>query len=132
MASGVRFNHIPQTIDRLRSARSQIVRKSAFDVERYAKQGAPVDTGALKNSIYTVTEDSSGFGRARPDVAPGASLFPEVHRPPEGHALVVVGVSYGIFQELGTIHMAAHPYMYPAAVRARPEFLAAFNRLEEM
>lgn len=34
----------------------QVVRKTAFDVEGIAKQLAPVDTAALRNSIHT-TED---------------------------------------------------------------------------
>ena len=33
---------------------SRVVRKAAFDVERGAKLRAPVDTGALKNSIHVV------------------------------------------------------------------------------
>jgi len=34
-----------------------VVDKTAFDVERGAKQRAPVDTGALKNSIHVVDGD---------------------------------------------------------------------------
>ena len=33
-----------------------VIDKAAFDIERGAKQRAPVDTGALKNSIH-VTKD---------------------------------------------------------------------------
>ena len=36
----------------------QVVRKTAFDIERIAKDLAPVDTGALKNSIHVVTGKS--------------------------------------------------------------------------
>ena len=44
-----------------------VVVKAAFDVERLAKQRAPVDTGALKNSIHVVDgeEFSITFERAR-------------------------------------------------------------------
>jgi hypothetical protein len=41
------------------------VRKVAFAVEAKAKQLAPVDTGALKNSIHTVTSKSSGYAKAK-------------------------------------------------------------------
>ena len=37
-----------------------VVDKAAFDVERGAKQRAPVDTGALKNSIHVVDGDEFG------------------------------------------------------------------------
>jgi hypothetical protein len=37
-----------------------VVDKAAFDIERGAKQNAPVDTGALKNSIHVV--DGEEFG----------------------------------------------------------------------
>ena len=36
----------------------QVCKKTAFDVEGIAKQMAPVDTGALKNSIHVVKEDT--------------------------------------------------------------------------
>ena len=35
-----------------------VVTKAAFDIERGAKERAPVDTGALKNSIHVVGGDS--------------------------------------------------------------------------
>ena len=40
---------------------SAVIRKTAFDVERGAKQRAPVDTGALKNSIHVTFGDSPNF-----------------------------------------------------------------------
>ena len=55
----------------------------------YAKDRAPVDTGALKNSIN----------------------FEKVG---EGVYWVSDGVEYGIYQELGTRFMAAQPFMVPA------------------
>jgi hypothetical protein len=50
---------------------------------------APVDTGALMNSLHT-------------------------EHPGQGSWLVADGVEYGIYQELGTWKMAAHPFMTPA------------------
>lgn len=44
---------------------SKIVRKTAFNVESGAKQNAPVDTGFLRASVFTVTDRTSGFGGAR-------------------------------------------------------------------
>jgi hypothetical protein len=69
----------------------------ANDVLIGAIARAPVDTGALMNSLQTEN--------------PGRNSW-NVHD----------GVEYGIFQELGTYKMAAHPFMIPSA-------WAAGNRL---
>ncbi len=84
---------------------ADVIAKAALDVESDAKENAPVDTGALKASIFT--EILSGGATAR--VGPT--------------------VSYGIFQELGTHKMRAHPYLIPALERVRASFLAAWKEL---
>jgi HK97 gp10 family phage protein len=61
----------------------------AFQVEGEAKVRAPVDTGALRNSIHTEKKK--------------AGLY-----------WVADGVEYGIYQELGTYKMRAQPFMVPA------------------
>jgi HK97 gp10 family phage protein len=61
----------------------------AFQVEGIAKTLAPVDTGALRNSL-------------------------ETEKIQEGLYQVHDGVEYGIYQELGTYKMAAHPFLIPA------------------
>lgn len=58
--------------------------------EGYAKKLAPVDTGNLRNSItHTVDED-------------------------EPAAYIGTNVEYAPYQELGTIHMKAQPFLKPA------------------
>lgn len=95
---------------------SEAVRKTAFAIEGDAKILAPVDTGALRASIYTVTDRSSGFssavaGTSRPDqIAQEMPLSPSPLI-----AFVAVGMEYGIYLEYGTRHMAARPFMFPAA-----------------
>ena len=81
------------------------VRKTARSIERDAKIMAPVDTGNLKNSIST---DVTGDGRT---ASMRATIGPTAH--------------YGIYQELGTSRMAAQPYLFPAADRHEPGFIAA-------
>lgn len=61
-------------------------------IEGDAKQNAPVDTGALRNSI--------AFERV-------GELIYSVHD----------GVFYGVFNELGTRYMRAHPFFIPAVER---------------
>ena len=39
----------------------QVCKKTAYDVEGIAKQMAPVDTGALKNSIHVVKGETHSF-----------------------------------------------------------------------
>ena len=62
----------------------------AHQVEGISKALAPVDTGALKNSINTKRQKRHEWR-------------------------VQDGVEYGIYQELGTSRMAPHPFMVPAA-----------------
>jgi HK97 gp10 family phage protein len=84
---------------------ARALRKTAHDIEADAKALAPVDTGALKNSIST---DISGDGRF-------ASM----------HAEIGPTVDYAHFVEAGTSRMGPQPYMRPAAERRFPGFRRA-------
>lgn len=102
----------------------QILRKLAFEVEKTAKQLAPYETTALRNSIYTQTDKYDGYDKAVSEVA---SKRPDakVHRNPKpgkGEAIVGPCVEYGIYQEFGTSKMAAQPYMTPAVEAIRSKF----------
>lgn len=57
--------------------------------ESYAKGSCPVDTGNLRNSI--------------------------THEVGDGYVEIGSAVEYAPFVELGTVHMAARPYLTPAA-----------------
>lgn len=87
------------------------IRKTARDIERDAKIMAPVDTGNLRNSIST---EITGDGRSG---SMTAIIGPTAH--------------YGIYQELGTSRMAAQPYLFPAADRHEPGFIAAMAQAAE-
>ena len=67
----------------------QVLHSIALQVEAEAKPLAPVDTGALVNSIHTEKVE-------------------------DGLYRISDGVEYGIYQELGTSRMAAQPFMVPA------------------
>jgi HK97 gp10 family phage protein len=105
------FNKLPQLKGQSKQKASQAVRKAAFDIEAGAKQRAPVNTGALKNSIEATGED----GKA---LAAGGLM-----------AEIGPGVDYGIFVELGTHKQAAKPYLTPAAEAVKPSFLEAMKRI---
>lgn len=82
-------------------------------IEADAKQRCPYRTGNLRRSIHTAgfrkgqrfyggTDDN---GKPVPDYAV-----------PGNQTVVVVGTNagYGVYVELGTVHMAAQPYLGPA------------------
>lgn len=94
------FDRLATLPAEVRRRLSLAVRKSAADVEARAKVRAPVDTGALKNSIQARPVD-------------------------ELTSEVVVGVDYAAHQEFGTVKMAAHPYLRPAVEEVAPAFDAA-------
>lgn len=96
---------------RVGAAASLAVRKTAADVERDAKINAPVDTGALKNSIGTTLTGDGRHGSMTATIGPT--------------------VNYGIFVELGTSKMGAQPYLFPAADRHAPTFLAALAQIRD-
>lgn len=122
------FNHFQQLADALEEASSQIVRKTAFDIQADAANLAPVDTGFLRNSIYVATWDASTYGHG--GITP--ELLDEVETPgSEQEAIVAVGAEYGIYIEFGTRFMPADPYFFQAVDFARPYFEDAMARLEE-
>ena len=92
-------------------------RRMAFQIEKEAKQLAPKDTGALRNSIYTVTQKTDGYSAASSaakSANPAVTTAP--HPAPTGDVIANVGpcVDYAEYQEFGTSRMAAHPYLTPA------------------
>lgn len=101
----------------------RVVGKSAFEigliVEGQAKLRAPVRTGRLSGSITTQASDHgtepSGMGAVGSD---------KIH-PPEDENEVLVGtpVDYGPYQEFGTVHSHAQPFLRPALALARGQEL---------
>ena len=77
----------------------QAVAKTGRDIAADAQASAPVDTGALRNSI---SADVGGME---------AVVGPTVH--------------YGGYVELGTSKMRAQPYLFPAADKHTPAFVDA-------
>lgn len=81
----------------VRSNLGRAVAKIARDIEANAKATVVVDTGFLKNSIEAVPSEGASFTW-----------------------YVNVGAHYGVYIELGTVHMSARPFLSPAVERMRP------------
>ena len=90
----------------LRPRAQKILRETAGEVSGKAKTFAPRDTGALINSIDFRQVDEFAWW-------------------------VEDGVEYGIYQELGTYKMRAHPFMVPAVEWVRPHFDERWKELFE-
>lgn len=150
------FNHFDKIANALEKSASQVVRKTAFDIQAKAASRAPVDTGFLRNSIYVTGTGFNTYGRAVQKAKPlktkgvitrrrlqgyvkrvarqrqqEAMMLAELPPPPEPtSAYVAVGASYGVFSEFGTTRQAAKPYFFPAVEAARPGFDAAMNAIQ--
>lgn len=83
-------------IDALETAVNQTV----LYAQGEARANAPVDTGMLKSSISTEFERSA-------ESAIGT---------------VYTNIEYGLYQEMGTVNMPAHPFMVPAAKASESTF----------
>lgn len=108
---------------------AKAVAKVGFAIEARAKVNAPVDTGALRASIYTSLKngETSAIARAQA-LNPDAQTVP-LPTPQDSHtAYVGPSVEYGASVELGTARRAPTPFLLPA-VRATEKEFAKF--LEE-
>ncbi len=108
--------------------RDQVVRRIAFEVEARAKQKAPVDTGALRASIYTRTSNEQVPG------VPGDPERLDLPAPEEGVAHVGPSVDYGAPVELGMEGRTPRPYLGPAVAEVRTNlerFRDDFRRMAE-
>ena len=100
----ITFNKFPEIAQAMPGKTSDVVRKTAFDIEGEAKKLVPVDTGTLKGSI-------------------------EAERETDFLYVVHPNTEYEKFVEFGTRHMSAQPYMTPAAESLREPFTMAMTQM---
>lgn len=84
----VRSNRFPEIIAGMRAKAEAAVARAVQDAETLAKVNAPVDTGALRNSIMGEADGLEGA--------------------------IYTGIEYSVYQEFGTYKMPAHPFFTPA------------------
>jgi HK97 gp10 family phage protein len=85
------------------AVKKAIAESTAF-AEKTASQKAPFDTGHLADSIQSEITNNGYSSRIYTDV------------------------EYGIYQELGTIHMASHPFMKPTAIETQNKLWSDMQR----
>jgi HK97 gp10 family phage protein len=98
------YNNFPKIAANLEPRVGKAVAKAALDIEAKAKSAAPVDTGNLKNSIQAS------------EVGPT-------------HWRVTAGADYSLYVEMGTVFMAAQPFMGPAVDQVIPVLTQAIRQI---
>jgi HK97 gp10 family phage protein len=104
---------------------AEAVAKTAFAVEARAKIKAPVDTGALRASIYTSLKAGGRFDQARSSAAalrPNTGIS-ELPKPQDDHtAYVGPSVEYAIEVHNGTTRMPGRPFLLQAVRETERDF----------
>lgn len=101
------------------------IAKAGFAIEARAKVKAPVDTGALRASIYTsLVEDSRANAAISAAIARNPAITPVPLPVPRDGLTAYVGpsVEYGAAIELGSASRPATPYLLPAVRETEKEF----------
>ena len=148
MDSRVDLRGLEELARALPEAADRGIRKLAYGAQRQAQDRVPVDTGALKSSIYTVTSRQSGMAAAlarakalRPGARPAEGLPTSAQR---GEAYVACGVEYGIYVEYGAmfgrrpgfaefvvkVKTGETPHYEPGRYALRPGYLFMADALE--
>lgn len=102
------------------------IARTAFTIERLAKMKAPVDTGALRASIYTSLYRGSMSAEAMADAQsrrPGTKTTPLPVPQNDWTAFVGPSVEYGADVEFGSVRRSGTPYLQPAARETEELFL---------
>jgi len=109
--------------------KDQIVRKTAFEIEASAKKLAPVDTGALKSSIFPKTSKTNRYTQSLSDAQNKNSEVSSVPEDEfgdvkEGEAIVGSSVDYAFWVEMGRKKgkVAARPFLGTACEMAKEKF----------
>ena len=91
-------DHSAEVSAEIKAALLRGLEKCGLVAEGYAKKLCPVDTGNLRNSITHEVDDG------------------------EPAAYIGTNVEYAPYQELGTIHMKAKPFLKPAGADHANEY----------
>jgi HK97 gp10 family phage protein len=130
-------------VSRLTANTQRAVVEAATGIQTLASQIAPIDTGALRNSIYVNTGSDSDYSTRvatsrglNRDMIPLDELSPEFVIPLAGSntgnvAVVGVAAHYGLFLEEGTVFQPPQPFMRPASESVSDDFQQAMQRVAD-
>lgn len=113
ISSQVDTRRLNRIIKNLPGATEATNRKIAFEIEARAKVYSPIDTGANRSSIHTITSKSSNFARAAADAhgkRPEVSVQP-APTPRGTDAHVGAGMEYSAALEYGSRGRSGRPYL---------------------
>lgn len=126
-------NHLDRLVAEIPKRARGLVGGEVRAIAQIARLLAPVDTGALKASIYTVTPDQGSTYPLAIDEAkllrPEAVLLPEVELRDSLAGTVGVGVQHGIYNEFGTTQLPASPFLGPAIETVKATMRRRWGRL---
>lgn len=154
------YNNWSKIANAFDEAQSQVVRKTAFDwlahAQKQIRANGQIDTGFMINSGYVRTYDESTYGETlrkkttvsskptksgRPRklskkqrilLVRSADLLDEVEKPPDNKtAYLAFGAAYAWYQNYGTSHMSARPFLEPSYEIVKPSFDEALRRIDE-
>lgn len=100
----VRADNRREVAEAIDKAVAAALEEMGLACEGYAKAACPVDTGRLRSSITHMT------------------------KPSDNAVYVGTNVEYGPCVELGTVHMAARPFLKPAAADHADAYRAILRR----
>lgn len=130
------FNKWSQIADAFDLAISQVVRKTAFDWQANAQNqiraNGQIDTSFMINGAYARTSEESTYGTIAQPSKKGQKAFEEVEAPPDKYtAYLAFAAMYSWWQNYGTTHIPARPFVEPSRETTRPAFEEAMSRIEE-
>lgn len=110
------------------------VDKAALMCVTSAQENAPVDSGALKNSIHAKTSKTDGSTLA---IASANALNPKADAQTDQSELkkyeskAISGVAYSPMQEFGANGLQGRYYMTKAATETAPKYFASLKKIAD-
>lgn len=90
------ISHKDEAISEMKQKVTTALTRCGFEMERYAKENAPVDTGRLRNSIGNYVDDDTAY--------------------------VGTNVEYAPYQEFGTSRQSGKAFLAPAIEDHIPQY----------
>lgn len=113
---------IVETFDFAKKGAENGGRKSGFElglqIHANAVAAAPVDFGALRNSLMVVSNEREAGFNSQPGESAPSSAKVDVNLK-ENEVAVGTNIDYATYQEFGTRNMPAQPFLRPAGLVVR-------------